>query len=159
MRRPAASSRTSWHDVRAAHRPGIASGAGVRDDQQVLLSFAAFAIASATTRVHGATSTSTLVALDQLADVVGGFGRLGLVVRPLNTGSRARELAALLLHVELEAALDHLPQAGVGAGIGQHEADLDRAGGLLPAAEGSESQCGGGEDGEDSKRMESSCSG
>jgi hypothetical protein len=66
-----------------------------------LLSFAAFAIAS------------------------GGLGRLRFVVDLEVLDLAAAELAALLLHVELEAALDHVAQAGVGAGVGQHEADLD----------------------------------
>jgi hypothetical protein len=56
------------------------------------------------------TITSTLVALDQLVDVVGGLAGVALVVDLEILDLAAGQLAALLLHVELEALLDRRPE-------------------------------------------------
>jgi len=74
--------------------------------------------------VDGADQHVDLVALDQLVDVVGGLGRVGLVVDLHVLDLAPAELAALLVDVEPEAVLDGDAQRGVGAGVGQHEADL-----------------------------------
>jgi len=76
--------------------------------------------------VHGAHEHVDLVALDELVGVVDGLARLALVVDLEVLHLAAAELAALLLHVQLEALLDHVAERGIGAGGRQHEADLER---------------------------------
>jgi hypothetical protein len=85
------------------------------------------AIASATPECTVPTRTSTLSRLISLLTLSVPFGRLRLVVDLEVLDLAAAELAALLLHVELEAVLDRVAERGVGAAVGEHEADLDRA--------------------------------
>src|SRR6185503_11311019 len=55
----------------------------------------------------------------------------------------AAELAALLVHVQLEAVLDRIAERGVGAGVWQHEAHLDLVLGMR-----AERNCRGGDGGQ-----------
>ena len=106
-------------------------GAGVRDDEQRVVVLRRLGHRQRDARVHRADEDVDVVALDQLVDVVGRLRRLRLVVDLEVLDLAPAELAALLLDVELEAVLDRVAERGVGAAVGQHEADLDRAGRAL----------------------------
>ena len=95
--------------------PVTASAPAFGTISSVPLSFATLAIAIADARVHGADDDVDVVALDQLVDVVGGLGRVGLVVDLEVLDLAAAELAALLLNVQPEAVLDRGAERGVGA--------------------------------------------
>jgi hypothetical protein len=81
--------------------------------------------------VDGADNDIHIVALDELVDVVGPLRGFRFVVDGEVLELPSAELAALLADIELETVLDRAPQRRIGAGIGQHEADLD-LGGLGP---------------------------
>ena len=117
--------------------PVIASAPAFGMISSVLLSFAALAIASATPECTVPTSTSTLSRLISLLTLSVRLGRLGFVVDLEVLDLAPAELAALLLHVELEAVLDRVAERGVGAAVGQHQADLDRAARALRRARAS----------------------
>jgi hypothetical protein len=143
------------HDVRAAHRPGDRVGAGVRDDEQGVVVLRGLGHRQRDAGVHGADEDIDVVALDQLVDVVGRLRRLGLVVDLEVLHLTAGELAALFLDVELEAVLDRVAERGVGAAVGEHEADLDRAARAL--REGRAGEKGGDAGaGSDSKKLHGS---
>ena len=118
----------------AAHRAGDRVGAGVGHDQHGAAFLGRLGHRQRHAGVHGADDHVDVVALDQLVDVVGGLGRVGLVVDLEVLDLAAAELAALLLHVELEAVLDRVAERGVGAAVRQHQADLDRPAGCACAA-------------------------
>ena len=84
-------------DVRRAHRAGDRVGAGVGHDQQRAAFLRRLGHRHRHARVHGADEHVDLVALDQLVDVVGGLGRVGLVVDLEVLDLAAAELAALFL--------------------------------------------------------------
>ena len=107
--------------------PVTASAPAFGTISTVPLSFAALAIAIATPECTVPMMHVDVVALDQLVDVVGGLGRIGLVVDLDVFDLAAAELAALLLDVQPEAVLDRDAQRRVGAAVRQHQADLELA--------------------------------
>ena len=118
--------------------PVTASAPALGTISSVPVSLATLAIAIATPRVHRADEHVDVVALDQLVDVVGGLGRVALVVDLDELDLAAAELAALLRHVAAEAVLDRRAERGEGAGGRQHQADLELGRACAWAASGGE---------------------
>ena len=107
--------------------PVTASAPALGTISSVPVSLATLAIAIATPECTVPTITSTLSRLIELVDVVGGLGRIALVVDLDELDLAAAELAALLVHVQPEAVLDRRAERGEGAGVGQHQAHLELA--------------------------------
>ncbi|XQU67757.1 hypothetical protein OJJOAM_000488 [Cupriavidus sp. H18C1] len=115
-------------DIGPAQRTGGLVGPGVRDDQQRVAFLGHLDDAHLHARVHGADHHVDLVALDELVGVLGRLGRIRFIVDLEVLDLAPAQPAALLLHVHAEAVLDRRAERRVGAGVGQHEADLDLAG-------------------------------
>jgi hypothetical protein len=84
-------------DVGRAHGAGHRIGTGVGHDQQRAGVLGHLGHGHGHAGVHGADQHVHVVALDQLVDVVGGLGRVGLVVDLDELDLAPAELAALLL--------------------------------------------------------------
>ena len=112
-------------DVGCAHGAGHDIGTGVRNDQQRAGVLGDFGHGHGNARVHGAHQHVDVVALDELVDVVGGLGRVGLIVDLDELDLAASELAALFCNLQPKAVFDGDAQRGIGTGVGQHQADFD----------------------------------
>ena len=129
--------------------PVIASAPAFGMISSVLLSFAALAIASATPECTVPTSTSTLSRLISLLTLSVAFDGSDSSSTLKYWISRPPSLPPCSCDVELEAVLDHVAERGVGAGVRQHQADLDRAAAPARAPDGASaserggSACGG----------------
>ena len=66
------------------------------------------------------------LAPDQTVHVVGRRFRFRFVIDLHERDFAAAELAALLFDIETETIVDELAELGVSAGVGQHQADLER---------------------------------
>ena len=90
------------------------------------MSFATLAIAIATPECTVPTSTSTLsrlISLLTLSVALAGSDSSSTLKYSI---SRPPSLPPCSCDVELEAVLDRVAERGVGAGVRQHQADLDR---------------------------------
>jgi hypothetical protein len=88
--------------------------------------------------VHSADDHIDLVALHQLVDVFRRLGGIGLVVHGDEFDFAPGEFAAALIDRQLEAVGDGHAKLGEGAGVGQHQADLEL--GLLRQGHGRRQQ-------------------
>ena len=112
-------------NVRCAHGAGHDIGTGVRNDQQGASVLGDLGHGHGNARVHAAYQHVDVVALDQFVDVVGGLGRIGLIVDLDELDLAASELATLFCNLQSKAVFDGDAECGIGAGVGQHQADFD----------------------------------
>ena len=115
-------------DVRRAHAASHGIGASVGNNHQGVGVLGDFRHRHGHARVHGADQHIDVVALDQFVHVVGGFGRIGLVVDLHVLDLTATDLAALLGNKQAKTVFNRRAKRGVSAGIGQHQTDLEFAG-------------------------------
>ena len=119
---------------RGTENVGRAGGArgvvrtGVRDDHQLAALARDLDHRHLHTGMHGADHDIDLLAVDELVHVVGAFRRFGLIVDHHIFNQTPAELAALLLHVLAECAIDILGERSIRARVRQHETDAQRRG-------------------------------